>query len=203
MHFKVSAVLPVDAWTFLVERDSAAFRALVAKTQKLGALEIEDGWRDGDVQVLFWCTGVVSVLQHSMPQPVLQKQRLCAPDGHAVVYALPHRSNAMQCERALSGPCSMYWPLQVFKLVTKPDIDRFVPKRLQHYIPGGELTYTDIIRYDPKLLENPPFKLLVHSIPPIFKNQVSIKTWCSAWASALWSLHSIAHARHGFSSGQT
>jgi hypothetical protein len=51
MHFKVSAVLPVDARTFLVERDSAAFRALVAKTQKLGALEIEDGWRDGDVQV--------------------------------------------------------------------------------------------------------------------------------------------------------
>ena len=80
MHFKVSAVLPVDARTFLVERDSAAFRALVAKTQMLGALEIEDGWRDGDVQVLFWCTGVVSVLQHSMPQPVLQKQRLCAPE---------------------------------------------------------------------------------------------------------------------------
>lgn len=103
----------------------------------------------------------------------------------------------------------------MFKLVTKPDIDRFVPKRLQHYIPGGELTYTDIIRYDPKvcfsnvlakkriqvkieiqlgncfhlwfaacgtldkrfvlpaqLLENPPFELVVHSIPPVFKNKV-------------------------------
>ena len=55
MHFKVSAVLPVDARTFLVERDSAAFRALVAKTQKLGALEIEDGWRDGNVQVMCSC----------------------------------------------------------------------------------------------------------------------------------------------------
>ena len=41
----------VDARTFLVERDSAAFRALVAKTQKLGALEIVDGWADGGVQV--------------------------------------------------------------------------------------------------------------------------------------------------------
>ena len=61
--------------------------------------------------------------------------------------------------------------------MTKPDIDRFVPKRLQHYIPGGELTYTDIIRYDPKLLENPPFKLLVHSIPPIFKNKVGVYRW--------------------------
>lgn len=55
MHFKVSAVLPIDARTFLVERDSAAFRALVAKTQKLGALEIEDGWRDGEVQVRNCC----------------------------------------------------------------------------------------------------------------------------------------------------
>lgn len=49
-----------------------------------------------------------------------------------------------------------------------------MPKRLQHYIPGGELTYTDIIRYDPKLLEQPPFKLIVHSIPPIFKNKVHL-----------------------------
>ena len=70
MHFKVSAVLPLDARAFLVERDSAAFRALVAKTQKLGALEIEDGWRDGNVQVpslsLFllapvWCDTITSV----------------------------------------------------------------------------------------------------------------------------------------------
>lgn len=51
MHFKVSAVLPIDARTFLVERDSAAFRSLVAETQKLGSLEIRDGWSDGDVQV--------------------------------------------------------------------------------------------------------------------------------------------------------
>jgi hypothetical protein len=86
----------------------------------------------------------------------------------------------MQCQRCFCGPCRVCWPLQVFKLVTKPDIDRFVPKRLQHYIPGGELTYTDIIRYDPKLLENPPFKLLVHSIPPIFKNKVRMSPWCCA-----------------------
>lgn len=51
MHFKVSAVLPIDARTFLIERDSAAFRALVARTQNVGALEIREGWADGDVQV--------------------------------------------------------------------------------------------------------------------------------------------------------
>jgi hypothetical protein len=94
------------------------------------------------------------------------------------------------------------WPLQVFKLVTKPDIDRFVPKRLQHYIPGGELTYTDIIRYDPKLLENPPFKLLVHSIPPIFKNQVSSHTHCCARPLHCFHMPQIvasiiAYAQHG------
>jgi hypothetical protein len=74
MHFKVSAVLPVDARTFLVERDSAAFRALVAKTQKLGALEIEDGWRDGDVQVS-WCM----VVMCSMPQLVQLNVHSWAP----------------------------------------------------------------------------------------------------------------------------
>ena len=31
VHFKVSAVLPIPAHIFFVERDSAAFRSLVAK----------------------------------------------------------------------------------------------------------------------------------------------------------------------------
>ena len=33
MHFKVSAVLPLPAEIFFVERDSAAFRSLVAKVR--------------------------------------------------------------------------------------------------------------------------------------------------------------------------
>mmetsp|Transcript_21307 Transcript_21307/g.64113 ORF Transcript_21307/g.64113 Transcript_21307/m.64113 type:complete len:554 (+) Transcript_21307:294-1955(+) len=111
MHFKVSAVLPIDARTFLVERDSAAFRALVAETQKLGSLEIRDGWADG--------------------------------------------------------------PVQVFKLVTKPDVDHFVPKRLQKYLPLS-LEYTDVIRYDPAKLQDPPFVLDVHSIPPVFPSKTTI-----------------------------
>ena len=42
---------------FFVERDSAAFRALVAKVMSLGGLEIEDGWiEDGDVQVFKFVT---------------------------------------------------------------------------------------------------------------------------------------------------
>ena len=42
---------------FFVERDSAAFRSLVAKVMNLGALEIEDGWiEDGDVQVFKFVT---------------------------------------------------------------------------------------------------------------------------------------------------
>ncbi len=31
VQFKVSAVIPMDATEFFIERDSAAFRALVAK----------------------------------------------------------------------------------------------------------------------------------------------------------------------------
>ena len=40
-----------------MERDSAAFRSLVAKVMNLGALEIEDGWiEDGNVQVFKFVT---------------------------------------------------------------------------------------------------------------------------------------------------
>ena len=61
-HTSSTAVLtstlpPVAATEFFVERDSAAFRALVAKVMNLGALEIEDGWvEDGDVQVFKFVT---------------------------------------------------------------------------------------------------------------------------------------------------
>ncbi len=75
MHFKVSAVLPIDAHTFLVERDSAAFRALVAKTQKLGALEIEDGWWDGEVQVRNCCDMAAGI--HDAPAHGSRRIVLC------------------------------------------------------------------------------------------------------------------------------
>lgn len=112
VHFKVSAVLPLPAHIFFVERDSAAFRSLVAKVMKLGGLEILDGWMDGDVEV--------------------------------------------------------------YQFVTRPDIDKFVPKRLQHYLPNGNLFYIDIIEYDPRLLQGSPFQLRVTSIPPIFPNKAHI-----------------------------
>ncbi len=49
-----------------MERDSAAFRALVAKVMNLGALEIEDGWvEDGDVQVFKFVTKPVCLPSRS------------------------------------------------------------------------------------------------------------------------------------------
>ena len=63
--------------------------------------------------------------------------------------------------------------MQVYKFVTRPDIDKFVPKKLQHYLPGGNLYYIDIIEYDPKRLRGSPYKLNVTSIPPIFPSKVS------------------------------
>ncbi len=66
-------------------------------------------------------------------------------------------------------------PEQVFKLVTKPDINYFVPKRLQKYLPIS-LEYTDIIRYDPQRLRGPPFVLDVHSIPPVFASKVCARS---------------------------
>ena len=68
--------------------------------------------------------------------------------------------------------------VQVFKLATSPDLDRFVPKKFQHFIPGGQLTYIDIIRYDPVNLESSPYVLEVDSIPPVFASKVRRRPDC-------------------------
>ncbi|KAK9830764.1 hypothetical protein WJX74_006040 [Apatococcus lobatus] len=112
VRFSVSAELGMPAHLFFVERDSAAFRSLVAKVMKLGALDIAEGWMEGGVEV--------------------------------------------------------------YKFVTDPDMDKYVPRSLQHHLAGGKITYTDIIRYDPKLIASAPFKLPVESIPPVFSNRATI-----------------------------
>lgn len=61
---------------------------------------------------------------------------------------------------------------EVYKFVTKPDLDKFVPKGVQKYFAKHGLHYTDIITYDPKLIDKPPFRLPVRSIPPILPDRV-------------------------------
>ena len=56
--------------------------------------------------------------------------------------------------------------------MTKPDMDKFVPKRLQKHFKGGALQYTDIIRYDPATIAEAPYTLGVLSIPPILAERV-------------------------------
>ena len=34
---------------------------------------------------------------------------------------------------------------EVYEFITKPDIEKYVPKQFKHFIPGGDLHYTDII----------------------------------------------------------
>lgn len=46
MFIKVSADLPADAATYMLERDSAAYRSLMAKMLELGSLEFVDLWQD-------------------------------------------------------------------------------------------------------------------------------------------------------------
>ena len=62
--------------------------------------------------------------------------------------------------------------IEVYKFVTKPDLDRYVPKRLQKHFKGG-LQYTDIIRYDPAKIASSPYTLDVTSISPILAERVS------------------------------
>ena len=61
---------------------------------------------------------------------------------------------------------------EVYRFVTKPDLDKFVPKRLQKHFKEGGLQYTDIIRYDPAKIAQSPFVLDVSSIPPILAERV-------------------------------
>ncbi|KAI3438551.1 hypothetical protein D9Q98_000979 [Chlorella vulgaris] len=47
MSFRVEAELPIPARQLFLERDSAAFRALLSKSLKIGQLEFSDLWREG------------------------------------------------------------------------------------------------------------------------------------------------------------
>ena len=62
--------------------------------------------------------------------------------------------------------------VEVYKIVTKPDLDRYVPKRLQKHFKDG-LRYTDIIRYDPAKIASSPYTLDVTSISPILAEWVN------------------------------
>ncbi|KAG7675223.1 hypothetical protein Ndes2526B_g08087 [Nannochloris sp. 'desiccata'] len=46
-HLDVQAILPCNAQQYYVERDSAAFRALLSKALSLGVYKFRDTWRDG------------------------------------------------------------------------------------------------------------------------------------------------------------
>ena len=43
----VQAILPCNAHQYFVERDSAAFRALIAKALRLGVYSFRDTWQEG------------------------------------------------------------------------------------------------------------------------------------------------------------
>ncbi|BDA45295.1 hypothetical protein COCOBI_07-0820 [Coccomyxa sp. Obi] len=111
--FKVSAVLPIAASDYFIERDSAAFRSLMSKSMKVGALEIVDCWMEADAEV--------------------------------------------------------------YKFVTKLDVDKYVPKGLQKHFSKEGLHYTDIITYDPKLIAFAPYRLPVKSIAPILPEKARIE----------------------------
>ena len=94
---------------------------------------------------------------------------------HCCLISIVHkpigRSN-QHGELPVSYPSLLAGDVEVYKFVTDPDMDKYVPRSLQHHLSGGKITYTDIIRYDPKLIASAPFKLPVESIPPVFSNRV-------------------------------
>lgn len=95
MHFKVSAVLPTDARTYLIERDSAALHAFVMQTQNLGASDIQEHWSNGDAQNYRLAT--LPDTDHFVPKQlreILPKHLECTlygftPYGHAHPRTIP------------------------------------------------------------------------------------------------------------------
>ena len=109
---------------FFVERDSAAFRALVAKVMNLGALEIEDGWvEDGDVQVFKFVTKPVrtphrcvmrcAAARAPSPLGLLQRQVVLHPGSgprprsRATPLLVTHFRLQTTCCQCLSDPVSV------------------------------------------------------------------------------------------------
>ena len=43
------------------------------------------------------------------------------------------------------GNCWVKGDVEIYEFITKPDIDRYVPHQFKHFLPGGDLHYTDII----------------------------------------------------------
>ena len=65
--------------------------------------------------------------------------------------------------------------VEVYKFVTTPEMDVFVPRPLQRHLMKDGFHYTDIIRYDPREIADPPYRLHVTSIPPILPSKVSLR----------------------------
>lgn len=63
---------------------------------------------------------------------------------------------------------------EVYKFVTKLDVDKYVPKNLRRHFAQEGLNYTDIITYKPTLISHSPYRLLVKSISPILPEKVHL-----------------------------
>jgi hypothetical protein len=66
---------------------------------------------------------------------------------------------------------------EVYKFVTKLEVDNYVPKSLQRHFSKEGLHYTDIITYDPKLIARAPYRLPVKSIAPILPEKVHLPAY--------------------------
>ncbi len=66
--------------------------------------------------------------------------------------------------------------VQARRVVTRPDINKYVPSHLRKYLPGGTIAYTDILRYLNLEAGAPlsPYRVIVETIPPLFAHKVKV-----------------------------
>ena len=174
VHFKFTALLPLDPTAYFLERDSDAFRALLARSLRLGSLDVVDG-------------RVVAV----PAMPAADPPDDSGNGGHEAPAEPPSTSGR---GAAADGPPARRL-VEAYTFVTRPDPLAFVAPhhraRLGAILPGASssspsstagpspprlgahppsqsgLAYTDVITYDPALLPpGGPYRLPVASLPP-------------------------------------
>ena len=177
VRFRVAARLPLPADTYFLERDSAAFRALVARVR--GARGEGGGKAPGARLAKKSQRGAAPRRQHGAGRrcDTIPKARRHLPPPS------PRTLPSPQSLRLGSLDIVDAWPLpdgagEAYRIVTKPNVFHFVPDplraRLRAALAGGALEYADVVTYRTADIEGPPYTLQVVSTPPLFAKAATI-----------------------------
>lgn len=127
MKFRVQATLSLPADVYFLERDSAAFRALLARSLRIGTLEIVDGWRvdsarDREEQEKESLELLAAATTGGGRSKRAERARAAAAAASAA--AATTASTASVSASASASPS-----IEAYRFVTRPNVFDFVPEK--------------------------------------------------------------------------